>query len=49
MPLHFAYGSNMDVAAMRARCPASRPLGLARLARPRFVITPEGYAAVRDA
>lgn len=31
---------------MRARCPASRPLGVARLARHRLVITPEGYASV---
>lgn len=46
MPLHFAYGSNMDEAAMRARCPSSRPLGLARLPRHRFVIMREGYASV---
>lgn len=46
MPLYFAYGSNMDVAAMRERAPASRPLGPARLARHRFLIMPEGYASV---
>jgi hypothetical protein len=46
MPLYFAYGSNMDRAAMAARCPASQPLGLARLARHRFVVTREGYASV---
>lgn len=46
MPLYFAYGSNMDRAAMRARCPGSRMLGPARLARHRLVITPEGYASV---
>ena len=46
MPLYFAYGSNMDRAAMAARCPASQPLGLARLTRHRFVITREGYASV---
>jgi gamma-glutamylcyclotransferase (GGCT)/AIG2-like uncharacterized protein YtfP len=46
MPLYFAYGSNMDRAAMAARCPASQPLGPARLARHRFVITREGYASV---
>ena len=46
MPLSFAYGSNMDVAAMRARCPGSRPLGVARLPRHRFVIMREGYASV---
>lgn len=46
MPLCFAYGSNMDVAAMAARCPASRPLSLARLNRHRLVIMREGYASV---
>lgn len=46
MPLHFAYGSNMDVAAMARRCPASKPLGVARLARHRFCITASGYASV---
>lgn len=46
MPLYFAYGSNMDVEAMRRRAPASRPLGLARLPRHRFIIMAEGYASV---
>jgi hypothetical protein len=46
MPLHFAYGSNMDVAAMRGRCPASRPVGVARLPRHRLVVVREGYASV---
>jgi gamma-glutamylcyclotransferase (GGCT)/AIG2-like uncharacterized protein YtfP len=46
MPLYFAYGLNMDVPAMAARCPASRPIGPARLARHRFVITSDGYASV---
>lgn len=46
MPLCFAYGSNMDVAAMAVRCPASKPLGLARLARHRFFIMDNGYASV---
>ena len=46
MPLCFAYGSNMDRAAMAARCPGSRPLGLARLPRHRVVIMREGYASV---
>jgi gamma-glutamylcyclotransferase (GGCT)/AIG2-like uncharacterized protein YtfP len=50
MPLYFAYGSNMDGAAMRARCPHSRPLGAARLARHRFALMADGYATVvRDA
>lgn len=38
MPLYFAYGSNMDREAMRVRCPNSRALGRARLARHRFFI-----------
>ncbi len=46
MPLYFAYGSNMDVEAMRARCPRSKPLGAARLARHRFYIMEGGYASV---
>lgn len=46
VPLYFAYGSNMDVAAMARRCPASRPLGVARLARHRFAILEAGYATV---
>jgi gamma-glutamylcyclotransferase (GGCT)/AIG2-like uncharacterized protein YtfP len=46
MPLYFAYGSNMDVEAMRARCPRSTPLGVARLARHRFFIMQGGYASV---
>lgn len=50
MPLYFAYGSNMDVEAMQARCPRSKPLGAARLARHRFFIMQGGYASVmRDA
>jgi gamma-glutamylcyclotransferase (GGCT)/AIG2-like uncharacterized protein YtfP len=46
VPLYFAYGSNMDAGAMARRCPASRPLGLARLARHRFAILQAGYATV---
>jgi gamma-glutamylcyclotransferase (GGCT)/AIG2-like uncharacterized protein YtfP len=46
MPLVFAYGSNMERAAMARRCPASRPLGTARLMRHRLVILPQGYASV---
>lgn len=46
MPLYFAYGSNMDAAAMRGRCPASRPIGPARLARHRFIVMSEGYGTV---
>ena len=49
MPLYFAYGSNMDRAAMVVRCPASTSLGPARLARHRPIVTAHGYApVVRD-
>ncbi len=46
MPLYFAYGSNMDQAAMAQRCPASKPVGLGRLMRHRFIVFEEGYASV---
>lgn len=46
MPFYFAYGSNMDVAAMAQRCPRSRVIGPARLARHRFTIMKEGFATV---
>ena len=46
MPLYFAYGSNMDAAAMQARCPKSRALGPARLARHRFGLMADGYATI---
>jgi gamma-glutamylcyclotransferase (GGCT)/AIG2-like uncharacterized protein YtfP len=46
MPLYFAYGANMDVPAMAARCPGARPLGLARLPRHRWIISGDGYANV---
>jgi hypothetical protein len=50
MPLYFAYGANMDVAGMGARCPRSKPLGLARLLRHRLAIMREGWlTAARDA
>jgi hypothetical protein len=50
MPLTFAYGANMDVAAMALRCPRSKPLGPARLMRHRLVAMREGWLNVaRDA
>lgn len=49
MPLYFAYGSNMDVEVMAARCPRSRPLGVARLMRHRLAVMREGWlTVVRD-
>jgi AIG2-like family len=47
VPLYFAYGSNMDSAAMAKRCPKSRVMGLARLPRHRFFIMSEGYASIK--
>lgn len=44
---YFAYGSNLDVAAMRSRCMASRPLGLGTLHGFEFFIGASGYASVR--
>jgi hypothetical protein len=50
MPLTFAYGANMDVAAMALRCPRSKPVGVARLMRHRLVAMREGWLSVtRDA
>lgn len=46
MPLYFAYGSNMDAAAMARRCPRSKAVGLARLERHRLAIMREGYLTV---
>ncbi|MCI4678679.1 gamma-glutamylcyclotransferase [Rhodoblastus acidophilus] len=49
MPLNFAYGSNMDAAAMARRCPGARALGRAFLPRHRFDLMPDGFATiVRD-
>ncbi len=50
MPLTFAYGSNMDAAAMKARCPGAKLLGRARLPGQKFALAPGGFATlVRDA
>jgi len=46
MPLYFAYGANMDLAGMAERCPLSRPLGRARLARHRILVMAEGFASI---
>lgn len=46
MPLYFAYGANMDVAAMALRCPVSRLIGSGHLRGYRFIIMREGYASV---
>lgn len=49
MPLYFAYGSNIDTAAMAQRCPRSIAIGPARLARHRLAAMREGWlTVVRD-
>jgi gamma-glutamylcyclotransferase (GGCT)/AIG2-like uncharacterized protein YtfP len=47
MTLHFAYGSNMDRAAMARRCPGATCIGRAILEDHRFFIMTEGYASVQ--
>lgn len=47
MTLYFAYGSNMNRAAMRARCPGARAVGPATLEGHRFFIGLEGWGSVR--
>ena len=47
--LHFAYGSNMHRGVMRKHAPTALPIGVARLADYRFVITSDGYASVATA
>ncbi len=46
MTLYFAYGSNMCLAPMRARCPSAREVGVATLAGYRVIVTSDGYASV---
>jgi Gamma-glutamyl cyclotransferase, AIG2-like len=46
VPLYFAYGSNMNREAMARRCPRSKALGLARLARHRVAVMREGWVTV---
>ena len=49
MPLYFAYGANMDEAAMARRCPRSKALGHAELMRHRLAAMREGWLTiVRD-
>ena len=48
MTIYFAYGANMERAAMRVRCPAAQPLGPAMLRGWRYVIA-QGYGSVMPA
>jgi hypothetical protein len=47
MTLYFAYGSNMNRAAMRRRCPAARAVGPATLERYRFFVGIDGWGSVK--
>ena len=49
MQPYFAYGSNMDEAALRSRCPGARFVDIARLPNHRFALMGNGYATVRRA
>lgn len=46
---YFAYGANMDRAAMAVRCPASQPLGVATLPGWRLAVMREGWLTVTAA
>ncbi len=46
MIFHFAYGSNVSLAAMRKHASEAMPIGVATLANHRFVITADVYASV---
>ena len=48
MTLYFAYGANMERAAMAKRCPGAQPLGPALLRGWRYVIA-QGYGSVAPA
>jgi len=49
MTLYFAYGSNMQRAAMKARCPSAHALGPAVLSGYRFFIGIDGWGSVKPA
>src|ERR1035441_5837002 len=47
MTLYFAYGSNMNRAAMGQRCPGARAIGPAMLAGHRFFVGIDGWGSVK--
>ena len=47
MTLYFAYGSNMNRAAMRRRCPGARAIGPATLEDHRFFVGIDGWGSVK--
>jgi len=48
MTLCFAYGTNMDRAGMRQRCPGARALGTAVLADWRIMVMRDGYVSIAE-
>ena len=46
MTLYFAYGTNMDRAGMRLRCPEARGLGTAALDGWRLLVMRDGYVSI---
>jgi hypothetical protein len=47
MTLYFAYGSNMNRAAMARRCPGARAIGPATLERYKFFVGIDGWGSVK--
>jgi hypothetical protein len=47
MTLYFAYGSNIQRAAMKARCPGAQAIGPAKLEGYRFFIGVDGWGSVK--
>lgn len=45
--LYFAYGSNLNRAAMQARCPGARALGAAVLEGHKFFVGVDGWGSVK--
>ncbi|KAL8847178.1 MAG: hypothetical protein Q9221_007779 [Calogaya cf. arnoldii] len=43
---YFAYGSNLSLSQMTARCPSSSYIGIARLTHYRWIINRRGYANI---
>lgn len=44
---YFAYGTNLDIEQMTARCPTARPLGPAQLRGWRLTFGPSGWPTIR--
>lgn len=46
MTFYFAYGTNMDRAGMRLRCPEARAIGIASLGGWRLIVMRDGYVSI---